>query len=364
MNGKSFIKHTLQILVSIGINYPVLRENFMVLQKPFLIITGDGNLEKAAGILSDSGTPRLDEYLSVKKLMAVLNDVNSDFVLCKFVQSKRGIGFLEMVAGIVTSGGIGGERFNALPVVIAEKMPYGCNKDRFFIICIDDFNDMAFDRFCVVPPEDEITVVSDKFNQEAADATDDESAFLAAACFLYPYFRDNGLGKEFADLLCCAKKLVELDENIHSLNGIGSFFVDELYRWQAETNFYRIYELPYLKTFVLQRLHEVILFDDRYIYMKDELFKKISSSLLSGYPVNILKKSLLDDGIICADNTNTYTVKMLYRDVAGNPGSERMLRFSRDKIDKAGEAGFVEICSSTKNNMKRSPRLAGKKSIK
>ena len=131
MNGKNFTKHTLQILVSIGINYPVLREDFVVLQKPLLIVTGERNLEKAAGILSDSGTPRLDEYLSAKKLMAVLNDVNSDFVLYKFVQSKKGIVFLDMIAGAVTSGSIGGERFNALPAVISEKMPYACNTDRF-----------------------------------------------------------------------------------------------------------------------------------------------------------------------------------------------------------------------------------------
>ncbi len=352
MNGKNFTKHTLQILVSIGINYPVLREDFVVLQKPLLIVTGERNLEKAAGILSDSGTPRLDEYLSAKKLMAVLNDVNSDFVLYKFVQSKKGIVFLDMIAGAVTSGSIGGERFNALPAVISEKMPYACNTDRFFTICLDGFNDISFERFCVVPPEDELPVVFDKFKQEAAGATDEESAFLAAACFHYPYFRDNGLKEEFADLAGCAKKLVEFNENIHDASSIGSFFVDELYRWQSGTNFNAVYELPCLSTFMLQRLHKAIFFDGKYIYIKDELFKKISSSLLSGYPVNVLKKLLIDDGIICSDNTNTYTVKMLYRDSAGNPGSERMLRFSREKIDRAGEAGFVEICSSTKSTNK------------
>lgn len=223
MNGKNFTKHTLQILVSIGINYPVLREDFVVLQKPLLIVTGERNLEKAAGILSDSGTPRLDEYLSAKKLMAVLNDVNSDFVLYKFVQSKKGIVFLDMIAGAVTSGSIGGERFNALPAVISEKMPYACNTDRFFTICLDGFNDISFERFCVVPPEDELPVVFDRFKQEAAGATDEESAFLAAACFLYPYFRDNGLKEEFADLAGCAKKLVEFNENIHDASSIGSF---------------------------------------------------------------------------------------------------------------------------------------------
>lgn len=128
--------------------------------------------------------------------------------------------------------------------------------------------------------------------------------------------------------------------------------MDELYRWQSGTNFNAVYELPCLSTFMLQRLHKAIFFDGKYIYIKDELFKKISSLLLSGYPINILKKLLIDDGIICSDNTNTYTVKMLYRDSAGNPGSERMLRFSREKIDRAGEAGFVEICSSTKSTNK------------
>ena len=352
----------MQILVSIGINYPVLREDYVVLQKPLLIITGTGNMETVISFLSGKNTPKLNEYLNIKKVMAILNDVNSDFVIYPYVQSQKGNDFLEIIASIVTTGGTSSNSFNAVPVVVAENIPYGYNIDHFFIICIDEWSDrISFDRLCVVPPEEELSVIYDKFNSYSINATHDENAFLAAACFLYPYFKDKHLYEEFQDVLDCAKKLVELDEDSHSLNDIGDFFVNTLYKWQKNTSFHNIYMLPELEMSVIRKLNQVILFDEKYIYMKECFFKKISAVLLNTFHLTMLKKALVDDCILCPDNTNTYTVKMAYCNIIGEYKRERMLRFSRKKLDKIGEPSFVEMCMNRKGKKLQRVKFAEKK---
>jgi len=46
-------------------------------------------------------------------------------------------------------------------------------------------------------------------------------------------------------------------------------------------------------------------------------------------------------------------VKMGYYNIAGQFKRERMLRFSRERLEKTEEPGFVELCSSRKSNMAR-----------
>lgn len=101
---------------------------------------------------------------------------------------------------------------------------------------------------------------------------------------------------------------------------------------------------------VVQKINQAICFDLNYIYLKENFFKEIASSLLNTFSAHILKKALADDGILCPDKADTYTVKMSYYNIAGGFSRERMLRFSRKKLEKTGEPGFVEICNNRKSN--------------
>lgn len=151
----------------------------------------------------------------------------------------------------------------------------------------------------------------------------------------------------------CAKKLAGFDEDSHNLNGVGDFFIDSLYRWQENTSFHNIYRLPELGMSVARKTSQAVFFDDRYIYMKDSFFKQIASPLLNTFQVSVLKKALVDDGILCPDKSDTYTVKVGYYNIAGQFKRERMLRFSRNRLEKTGEPGFVEICLNSKQNRKK-----------
>lgn len=340
-----------------GINYPILREEYAVLTKPLLIITGTGHMQTVIGVLSGKNIHYLNERLSIKKNMQVLRDFNSEFIIYPYAETAECNRFLEVIEGIVRTGSKDSNNsnyFNALPVVVAENIPFGCNTDLFFIICLDgQAGGISFDRYCVVPPEGELAVVFDKFNSCTADTcqdNNDEKAFLAAASFLYPFFRDNNSMDEFRDMLQCAKKLTELDENSHNINDTGSLFISGLYKWQENTGFCDIYMLPDLEMSVLKRIDSVICFNSDYVYIKEPFFREISAQFLNIFSEPVLKKALKDDGILCTDNSNTYTVKMCYHNIAGELAYERMLRFSRDRLEKTGEPGFVEICLSSKEN--------------
>ena len=353
MPCKRFIDsdYTLQILLSMGINYPVLKDIYPVLSKPLFVILPSGSVEAAINILADKNTPKLSSNLNFKGLNEVLNSVNSDFAVYHFMQTKKGTDFLELILNAVVTGSQDGNNFGALPVVVSENIPFGFDLNNFFIIFFDDkFTGSSFNRMAVVPPEPEndLPVILDKFHHVTADSTHDEKALLAAACFLYPFYRDNGLEQAFPALLDFAKKLAELDEDNHSTENAYDFFIPGLYKWQRETSFNAVCELPNIGIETEKHLDDYIFFNNKYIYINEKFFKKIISSFLGTSHLPLMK-ALVSEGILCPDST--YTAKMFYYNIAGNACRKHMLRFSREKLTQTGEAGFIEICQNTKKDI-------------
>ena len=136
MSCKRFIDsdYTLQILLSMGINYPVLKDIYPVLSKPLFVILPSGSVEAAINILADKDTPKLSSNLNFKGLNEVLNSVNSDFAVYHFVQTKKGIGFLELILDAVVTGSQDSKNFGALPVVVSGNIPFGCDLSNFFVL--------------------------------------------------------------------------------------------------------------------------------------------------------------------------------------------------------------------------------------
>lgn len=346
----TYSDYTLQILVSMGINYPVLKEIYPVLNKPLFFVVPTGNIAAAVDFLADKDTPKLNPNLSFKQLNEVLDSINSDFAVYPFVQTKKGIKFLELIIDAVIAGSQDSSNFNALPIVVSENIPYGYDLSNFFTVFFNrDFKNISFDRMCVVPPEpkSDLPVILNQFCCSTKYATHDEKAFMAAACFLYPFYRDNGLEKNFMFLLDWAKKLVELSEDSCDADNLSNLFLIELYKWQKDTAFSSVYDLSRPVINAQRIMSNFMFFDDKYVYFQERFFKKIFSSFLKLFNVNTLKKSLVENGILCSENTNTYTVKMIYYDSSGELCRERMLRFSREKLNKTGEVNFVEMCLDT-----------------
>ena len=87
-------------------------------------------------------------------------------------------------------------------------------------------------------------------------------------------------------------------------------------------------------------LSRSIVSSKQYFYISERLFKEIANPLIKVVAIDVLKKTLKQEGILCPENTRTFTVKMGYYNLVTEYKRKRMLRFSRDKLDHVGELDF------------------------
>lgn len=342
---------SLILLLSLAVNYPVLKSWNLGLSKLLILAVDDGEGVTAMNLLSNSNTLRLDVLTGNKTLESVLLQTNSDFVLCPYSRSRRGKEFVERLSSIVKTGTVNGGSITALPLVITETVPVELMEQDTFIIFLDgSLEEMPIDRQSVVPPDCQLEVVKDKIRIVTKKACSrDEKIFLSAACFLYPNLVSAGQEKNFDDFITCAKQLVEKNENKNAAD-LSEAFIRELYLWQERTAFCEIYELPNVEMCVANKIENGMFYDDQFLFMKERLFKSISASLLQIFPLNGLKAALVNDGILCPENAATYTAKMPFYNVAGQYQRERMLRFRRSRLSVLGEMEFVEMCQYLKED--------------
>lgn len=344
------MKEALFVLRSLGVNYPILKEYGLGLSKLLLVIVGEGQTPKAKALLSDSDVPSVDEFMSVREVKKVFMDANSTFIIYPYAISRKSQDFLSLLEIIARTGEIAGIKINALPLVISEGIPLGYDLQRSFTVFFEgDLADVDIDLDEVVPFDEELTVVEDKLRSFLPNATSpDEKTLLAAACFLYPNMARAGRQEQFEQILLEAKNLVARNEENRDTDGLEEAFIRTLYSWQEENNFCEVFELPYLEMQVVEQMEEVMLFDGTYVYMKDELLKKICEPLLDIFSIDIVKQELVRVGILCPSANNTYTVKVGFYNLAGGYERVRMLRFVADKLKYPGEMDFLELCIEEK----------------
>ncbi|MCI9079849.1 MAG: hypothetical protein HFH68_13190 [Lachnospiraceae bacterium] len=327
------------ILISLAVNYPVLKEYGMELSKPLFVVVDKGQMKAAIDILADRDTSKLHSSIKKRELVKIMTETNSDFVVYPYIQSKKSDEFLSVINDIVLAGEIDGNKINAMPVIISENFPYGYDMENFFTVCIEgSLDDIYINKIAVVPPDEDLVIVKDKIDNEIASSfSHNEKALMAAVYFLYPNFKH-----EIVNYQTLAIKLIEENDNNYDANSLEYFFIEELFNWQKKTGFHNISQLPYPANNALENMKNTIFFDEDYVYMHENIFKEITKKFENIISINRLKKKLDDEGILYKENTNTYTVKMCYykNEILNR---NRMLRFYRSKLYK-GETGFIEAC--------------------
>lgn len=86
---------SLILLLSLAVNYPVLKCWNLRLSKLLVLAVDDGEGMAAMDLLAKSNTPQMDVLAGNKVLASVLLHTNSDFVLCPYSRSRRGREFAE-----------------------------------------------------------------------------------------------------------------------------------------------------------------------------------------------------------------------------------------------------------------------------
>ncbi len=339
-------ERTIIILKSMGINYPVLKAYGLELAKPLLVVVDAGQLKAAVNLFSDGGAPRISEYIREKECKKNFSETNSMFVIHPYSPTKKGKDFLTFLSTVARLGVMGEVQINAMPLIISGGIPLDVNLDNFFTVFIDgSLSGVYINGMTVVPPDRELAVVENQIKLHLSDDfSQEEKALLAATCFLYPNIFSGAVQSEFENLLDYARVLVKRDGENKDTNNLGELFIRELYRWQERTGFCLMYELPDLEMSITENLHQVMIYNNDFIFVKEELFKEIVAPFLRTFSIGVLKREFVKEGILCPENAQTYTAKMSYYNVAGEYRRERMLRFKRSRLNCAGELDFVDVC--------------------
>lgn len=339
-------ERTIVVLKSMGINYPVLKAYGLELAKPLLVIVEEGQLKEAVRLFSDGGALRISEYIREKECKKVFSETNSAFIVYPYSPTKKGKDFLAFLSTVARLGVMGEARINAMLLIISEGIPLDVDLDRFFTVFINgNLSGVYINGMTVVPPDRELAVVENQIKLHLSNNfSQEEKALLAAVCFLYPNTFSGAFQLEFEDLLDYALALVKRDEENKDTNDLGELFIRELYRWQERTGFCLIYALPNLEMSITENLHQVIIYNDDFLFVKEELFQEIATPFLGIFSIGVLKRELVKEGILCPENAQTYTAKMSYYNVAGEYRRERMLRFKRSRLNCVGELDFVDLC--------------------
>ncbi|HBI62744.1 MAG TPA: hypothetical protein DDY31_16315 [Lachnospiraceae bacterium] len=337
---------TILILKSMGINYPVLKAYGLELAKPLLVIVDEGQLKTAVNIFSDGGAPQISEYTREKERKKIFSETNSKFVIYPYSSTKKGKDFLTFLSIVAKLGVMGETQINAMPLVISEGIPLDIDLNDFFTVFINgNLSGVYIDGMTVVPPDRELAVVENQIKLRLSDVfSQEKKVLLAAVCFLYPNMFSDNFQSGFENLLDCADRLTARNEENRDTNNLGEFFIQELYRWQERTGFCLIYALPNLEMSITENLHQVMVYNDDFLFVKEELFQEIATPFLGIFSIGVLKRELVKEGILCPENAQTYTAKMSYYNVAGEYRRERMLRFKRSRLNCVGELDFVDLC--------------------
>lgn len=346
MKGFKQDQMTLLLLKSMAVNYPILCELHLSLPKLLMVVVERGQLKTVTDLLAEERIPRISLVTKNHELRAIYEDYNSTFIAYPYIPGSDGNRILNHMIEVARIGCINGRIVTAMPVVITEELPMNISLANFFTVYLEgDYGNMEFDDHLVVPKERELSVVFEKIRTIITEVDSLESkALLAAACFLYPNLVGVEMEEEFEKILLWARKLVTMDDEGQDANDFDEIFLRQLYLWQEQNDFHQVYALPNVEMKVLNRLDEVILFDDRHIFMKESLFRKIVEPLLTIVSEPVLKEALKKADVISTDNSRTYTVKVSLCNIAGIYQRERMLRFNREKLNRIGELGFIEFC--------------------
>lgn len=200
----------------------------------------------------------------------------------------------------------------------------------------------------IVPDTKDLESIHNKLrNQDETEMSEEERILRAAVYFLEPYFFHKAELSRVNELLDSVVHMCADDEVVREENDMSKVFLDNLYDWQEKTNFSNISDLDEGITSYTD-INETVFYDEEFAYMTEKLFKRVVEPIREYAPINTLKRSLRDMGVISVDKgctLNTYTIKVNIPRVGGSQDRVRMLRFKKESLAVAGDLDFILKCN-------------------
>ena len=331
----------IKILQSAGINFPVILDWGGCINRLPTLIVDPGQTTEAVRLLSTPNSCAIDEFAKDNEIRELLAENRSANVIIPY-SGQKGDRIIKVICSLIRT-----REISALPILITEK-PYVEDPEglQFFIFISGKMSGITIDWSMVVPPVGSLPVVREKYMESVATAENNEEGFwIAAACFMFPRI---GRTHEYELILETAKQMVETDENCRETDDLSEEFIEVLNKWQNETRFNSVYELPYLEKTAIANIEGSVFYDAEHLYIPEILFKEICKLLLSYVPIGVLKHRISEDGILKVDKSGGYTVKRTYYNEAEDRLTMRVMRFDRSRTNELGEMDFVTACEMRK----------------
>ena len=330
----------IKVLLSGAINYPVISDWGGCINKLPTLIVDPGQTTEAVRLLSTPNSIAIDEFTKEDRIRDILSTRRSACVIIPY-SGQKGDKIIRVICSLIRT-----REISALPILITEK-PYVEDPEgmQFFIFISGKMSGMTIDWSMVVPPLGSLPVVREKYVESVVTVTSIEEGFwTAAACFMFPHIGNP----DYEMILETAKQMVETDENCRETDDLSEEFIEVLNKWQNETRFNSVYELPYLEKTAIANIEGSVFYDAEHLYIPEILFKEICKPLLSYVPIGVLKHRISEDGILKVDKSGGYTVKRTYYNEAEDRLTMRVMRFDRSRTNELGEMDFVTACEMRK----------------
>lgn len=339
----------LMIVKALGVNFPVLRELGFYMQKIITLVVPRGETKNVISILSSYGCIKLDEFAKQKQIREAFCETHSAFIIFPYKYSQRCNKILDLVFSILKAGEVDGKILDALPIFITEDNVIQDNEDQMFLIYCEkeEFSQIKIPMENVVPEAKNLPLIEDKIKNYIIKAeSKEEKILIAAICFLYPMIEEYQDYK-FEKFIEMAYEMVQVDEDVRDTQDLKEYFIESFLNWQQLNQFSGVYELHSYKKDISDK--KVILYDQDYLYISEEMFKRICKPILEIIPISVMKTYLKEEGILLTNNNSLkgYTVKISIRSKEnGDITRVRRMKFDRAKLHRDGDMDIIDICKA------------------
>lgn len=332
------------ILISLIINYPVLQQWGIEISKIICVVTSADGRKLLKRYMDLPFITSTDDSVSGNKLTEILSSDSKYIMACYPV-----IGKSELVKAVLTSvlsSSYEGRAVETLPILICDGMsPLEIDDSYKFHIWIDEVYPYLNNLEAIVLSEMDLSKAKREYEMLSKDFDEEVERAIAAATALLKEYCDNPANDTSYEEVCkVMRTVITQATEYEDMSDFKDIFIQKLFEWTERKEFYFIQK----ENLVIEdekNLERIIVGDEEYIYIKEEILKDILKDLESSYPIKVMKDSLRSLGLIKTDK-DRYSIKMKCKLSNGETYRTRMTCFiNKELVDEMGTS-FLEKCIS------------------
>jgi len=342
------ITKTLDILFSLGLNYPLIKYLGSSMSKPIACVMPSlEEAEKVIQYLSPFSTPKIvSANTTPKSCEKLLAKANSEFVFIYYTNLPQNKKVMQIAIAATQTGRIDENSCNAIPLIFFQlTIPEEWKEYCFQLYLTGDVPTASDDNRAenlVVSYVKQYQIVHN-FIKKMEEENLVKKLLKCAVYFLYPQMTQiyNDSEKVLEEYLNTCEQLVQIDEDARDNSGMAEAFISLLYKWIESNN--------YTWAFPTSRIcgqgpHGNFLFDQDFFYIPDHIFDDITKPMQDMLSGVLIKQTLKDEGILVCDNGNSYTRKIVTWNVYGEMVRIRVLKFPLNRLNRTGDIPLLQLC--------------------